>query len=169
MRVTLIFTSVVLALAASNAWAQRGMGDEAGVTRNAVPDVRGIAGTVADTKIGPCADTTGRAIEGAHLVLDLPDGQSAELHLGPADASAVNGVLDVAEPGTDVRGRVFRTDAMPFDAFVAVTVTIGDTRYRLREKDLQPTWAPATGRGGPAGGGAARDNRRCWWGLPSFN
>jgi hypothetical protein len=81
----------------------------------------------------------------------------------------VSDVLDVAEPGTAVRGRIFRTDAMPFGAFVAVTVTIGESTYRLRGENLQPTWASATGRGGPAGGGAARDDRRCWWDLPSFN
>jgi hypothetical protein len=37
MRVTLIFTTVVLALAASNAWAQRGMGDGAGSTAARYP------------------------------------------------------------------------------------------------------------------------------------
>jgi hypothetical protein len=83
---------------------------------------------------------------------------------------AVDGILAAAEVGDAVEARVFRTDAMPAGAFAAVTVTLDDGTFRLRDSNLRPDWAR-----GPAGGGAGRGGAagrgpgggRCWWELPN--
>ena len=120
---------------------------------------------MASTKVGPCADTTGRAIERAHLAVTLPDGQTAGVHLGPALAPVVQHILIVAEPGTELRGRVFRTDGMPLRSFVAVNVTIADETYRLRSDGLSPNRTSAEGFTATVEQDVERDRGRRWWDL----
>jgi len=164
MRRATVLAIVLSAIAIAPAAAQRGTGEGTGVARDMVEDVGAIAGRLTETVVGTCEATTGRAVEGVHLILALPDGQEAEVHLGPL--AAVEGLLAAADTGDEVRADVFRTDAMPPGAFAAVTVTIDGETFRLRGDDLRPTWA--AGRGGGAGGGAGRavdGAGRCWWDL----
>jgi hypothetical protein len=185
---TFMATAILAAVTVAPAAAQRGMGEPSGVARGGAVDVGGLAGEITDTKVGACANTTGRAVEGAHLLVALPDGQDAEVHLGPTTADVVGRILDAAEPGAEVAAEVFRTDAMPFGTFAAVTVTIGDETWRLRDDGLRPSWAAGAQRGrgagagagagpgrggagggaGAAGGGGAGPaaGGRCWWDLP---
>ena len=172
---TFMLTAILAAVTVAPAAAQRGMGEPSGVARGGAVDLGGLAGAITDTKVGACANTTGRAVEGAHLVVALPDGQDADLHLGPTTADVVGDILDAAEPGAEVEAEVFRTDAMPFGTFAAVTVTIGDETWRLRDDGLRPSWAAGAQRGagrgtgaGAGGGGAGpAAGGRCWWDLPS--
>jgi hypothetical protein len=174
MRWFLVLTTVV-AVVAAPALAQRGTGASTGVARQGLHEVRGIAGVLEDTEVGTCTNTTGRAVDGAHLILALPDGQSANIHLGPR--AAVEDLLAAAAPGAEVTAEVFRTDAMPVGAFAAVTVTIGAETWRLRDDGLRPNWAMGAGRGGGTGagrgagggGGPAAGSGRCWWDVPSGN
>jgi hypothetical protein len=164
MRRSTVLAIVLATVAVAPAAAQRGTGEGTGVARDVAENVHGIAGRLIETVVGTCEATTGRAVEGAHLVLALPDGQEAEVHLGPL--AAVEGLLAAADIGDEVRADVFRTDAMPPGAFAAVTVTIDGESFRLRGDDLRPTWT--AGRGGVAGAGAgqAADGAgRCWWDL----
>jgi len=169
----------VLALlgAGGDALAQRGTGEATGVARDRAYEVGGLTGEITDTKVGACASTTGRALEGAHLIVALPDGQDADVHLGPTSADVVSRIVAAADTGDEVTAEVFRTDAMPFGAFAAVTVTLDGETYRLRDDSLRPSWASAAPRGGGAGGGRGSSagggdgpgpgGGRCWWDLPS--
>lgn len=177
--------ALLLAGTSDLALAQRGTGEPAGVARDAAYDVRGLAGRLEDVKVGACASTTGRAVEGAHLRVAMPDGQTADVHLGPADADVVGRIVDAADTGDEVAAEVFRTDAMPFGAFAAVTVTLDDATFRLRDEALRPVWATAdargpaadgrgrgrgTGQGGGQQAGAGRAEGgpgRCWWDVPA--
>ena len=155
---------VLSAVGLAPAVARRDTGDDTGVARDVRGDVRGIAGRLEETVIGTCAATTGRAVEGVHLVLALADGQRAEVHLGPC--GAIEELLAAVDAGDEVRAEIFRTDAMPLGAFAAVTVTVEGETIRLRGDDLRPRWAAR--RGAEAGGGAARaaaGGARCWWDL----
>jgi len=164
MRLLAILATVAAMVALAPAAAQRGMGEATGVARDAPYDVRGIAGRLEETVVGTCEATTGRAVEGAHLVLALPDGQTAEVHLGPR--GAVEELLAAADAGDEVRAEVFRTEAMPFGAFAAVTVTVDGQTFRLRGDDLRPTWAANRGAAAGDGAGRAADGAgRCWWDL----
>jgi len=65
--------------------------------------------------------------------------------------------------GSDVTAEAFRTDARPDGAYVAVTVTAGETTHRLRDgATLRPEWARGDGRGGPRGRGYRYNGGRCW-------
>ena len=160
---------VAVSLAAdSSAWAQRGTGDPTGIARRPPLDVIAIAGTVNDAEIGRCASTTGRAAVGAHLRVQVGDGRVLDVHLGPL--GAVERLLEEVPDGTAVTADVFRTDAMPADAYVAVTVTAGGEAHQLRDPlTLRPSWA--VGPGGGHGGGTRRTwqtpaPRDCWWVEP---
>lgn len=189
-KIAILTLALSLVGAGDVALAQRGTGDPAGVARDAAYDVRGLAGRIDGVEVGACANTTGRSVEGAHLLVAMPDGQTADVHLGPTDAEVVGRILDTADTGDEITAQVFRTDAMPFGAFAAVTVTVDDETFRLRGDDLRPAWAmggagargpgaggqargPGMGRadGGPqAGAGAGRADGgpgRCWWDVPA--
>jgi hypothetical protein len=167
-RILTLAGALALGGAAGDAFAQRGTGEATGVARSGAYEVRGLAGEIVDTKVGACASTTGRALEGAHLVVALPDGQEADVHLGPTFAEGVSRILDAADAGDEVEAQVFRTDAMPFGAFAAVTVVLDGRTFELRDDNLRPAWARGAGGGrGTGGGGAGGPAGRCWWELPA--
>jgi hypothetical protein len=152
--------------------AQKGMGEPTGVAREAVkPPIETLSGTIKDIKIGPCERTTGRSLEGAHLIVQAEDGKTINLHLGPT--AALEDVLDQLSVGQHVTSEAFRTDVMPQDAYVAKSVKAGDTTFDLRDDNLRPNWAIAArgGRGGGPGMGAGRGQGRglgsggggCYW------
>ncbi|SDE57526.1 hypothetical protein [Rhodospira trueperi] len=160
----------------SSVQAQKGLGDTQGVARQglALPviDLSGVVGEVVTER---CAMTTGRAAIGAHITLQTPDNTTLNVHLGPV--AALPDLLDTLRPGESVAVTAFRTEAMPADAYVARTVTVGDMHYALRDDTLRPNWQiGATGRGGqgmnqgggrgPGRGGAGTGmggRGGCWW------
>src|SRR5512144_1433160 len=140
-------------LIAVPAAAQKGMGEPTGVARQAVkPPIETMSGTIKDIKIGPCERTTGRSLEGVHLIVQAESGKAINLHLGPA--AALEGVLDQLSAGQQITFEAFRTDAMPQDAYVAKSLKAGDATFDLRDDSLRPKWAG--GRGGGPGMGAGR-------------
>ncbi len=135
-----------MALAMSQAEAQKGTGEAAGVTG---PVTRAeLVGTVTGTRTDRCAMTTGRAMIGSHVLFDSAGHGRVNLHLGPA--SAVDELVEALQPGTELTARAFRTENLPPGAYVAQTVTVGGTTYTLRDADLRPAWR-VRGDGGGRG------------------
>lgn len=143
-RVLAAATLLVCALT-QPAFAQRGLGDDAGVVRQGLDTDRTVlSGTVDEVHTGPCEHTTGRSSVGAHLMLTAEDGDGINLHLGPVGALA--DVLETVEVGDVVTADAFRTDAMPADAYAAVTLGVDGQQFRLRDESLRPLWAQDVGR-----------------------
>ena len=177
---------IVLALAASivaavPAAAQRGMGDPEGVGRwEPAPSTETIEGVVSDVRVAQCAHTTGRADLGAHVFLATADGRTLNVHLGPYEA--LEDLVAGLDDGDRVTAEAFRTEAMPANHYVAVTITVDDETVRLRDADgLQPVWAtgpragariaaddlrPRRGAGPRVRGRAAEVVDGCWWQPP---
>jgi hypothetical protein len=159
-------------LCAMLAAAQKGTGEPTGVARQAVkPPIETMSGNIKDIKTGPCERTTGRSLEGEHLIVQAEAGKTINLHLGPA--AALEDVLDQLSAGQQITFEAFRTDAMPQDAYVAKSLKAGDATFDLRDDSLRPNWAIAArgGRGGGTGMGAGRGQGRgpgpgggaCYW------
>ena len=130
--------------------AQRGVGDPVGIARQATrPAVTQVAGTLSEIRIGPC-ESTGHGGIGAHLILRTSESEYVNVHLGPA--AAVEFVTKQLNVGQDITASVFRTEKLPSDHFVAVSVTSDSKTTALRDESLRPIWA-GTGRGATGGGG----------------
>jgi hypothetical protein len=57
--------------------AHKGMGEPIGVARQAVkPPIETLSGTIRDIKIGPYERTTGRSLEGVHLIVQAESGKT---------------------------------------------------------------------------------------------
>ena len=154
MRTTITSTWLFVLLWAifvSTAQAQKGMGERTGVGRRSIkPDIVALTGSVSATKIGPCEKTTGRAEVGAHVLLATPEGEELNIHLGPA--VAVDHIVELLTAKTEIAVQAFRTKRMPQGHYVAQTVIIAGTTFRLRDEGLRPVWAfgstaPAGNRG----------------------
>jgi len=160
-RTSLILSAALLGLAAfaAPATAQKGTGEPSGVARQAVkPPVEAMSGTIKDIKIGPCEKTTGRAAEGAHLIVQTPDARTINLHLGPT--FALREELKQLSAGQDISFEAFRTERMPKDAYIAKSIKAGDKVFALRNDSLRPIWAG--GRGGGRGRQMGRGGGNCW-------
>ena len=73
----ILFLGLLFAMPAA---AQKGMGEPTGVARQAVkPPTETMSGTIKDIKVGPCERTTGRSLEGVHLIVqrERKDDQSS--------------------------------------------------------------------------------------------
>jgi len=142
MRLVIVagLTLFAWAVLAAEIYAQKGMGDRSGVARLAVkPEVVSLSGTVLEVETGPCEKTTGRSTLGTHFLLETPDGESLNIHLGPAvDVKFVAKALAV---GSTVSVEAFRTAKMPENHYTAQSVTSGDRTLVLRDENLRPVWA----------------------------
>ena len=137
------------------AFAQRGMGEPAGVARQVVkPEVVSLSGRILAVKTEPCKTTTGRADVGTHFLLETPEGEKLNVHLGPT--AVVDHIADQLPTGKEVTVKAFRTAKMPEYHYVAQSLAFGDASIQLRDEDLRPFWARgnavARGRGGPQQG-----------------
>lgn len=128
------------------AMAQKGTGEPGGVARQAVkPPIEAMSGTIKEIKKERCEKTTGRFVEGVHLIVQAQDNnRTINLHLGPA--SPLADVVQQLSPGQEVSFDAFRTDRMPKDAYVAKSLTAGGKTFALRGDSLRPKWA-SRGRG----------------------
>ena len=169
MRTPVTSTAILVLLCgivAPPAHAQRGMGEQAGVGREAVkPEVVSLSGKVLAVETGPCKNTTGPADVGSHFLLKMPKGEKLNIHLGPAPA--VDYVVEQLTVGKKVTVHAFRTAKMPDNHYVAQSLTLDGTTIRLRDEGLRPFWArgngASSGRGGPQYGPRMRQ------GLPWRN
>lgn len=162
----IVFLSLIVAVPA---WPQqRGMGDDAGLARQRLqPLTTDIVGVVEAVEQAPCALTTGRAAEGAHVILRTSDRGRVNLHLGPV--AALPDLLARLKPGMAITAAALWTDQMPDNAYVARTVTVGDRTFTLRDQAFRPAWRRGPGAG--QGYGMGMQGRRagasspgpCWW------
>lgn len=163
MRKTLIQIIPILAvlLFSASTTAQKGMGDSTGIARQAVkPSVTTLSGKLLEIETGPCEKTTGRALIGAHLIIHSEDGQTLNLHLGPA--SAVDHVIDQLAVGQSMRVDAFRTEQLPENAYIVKSVILNDKVIHLRDDNLRPSWA--YDRGSSRGGRQGLGPRHGRWG-----
>jgi hypothetical protein len=129
---------------AASAFAQRGVGDPAGVAQQAVkPATVELVGTLSAIEIGPCKHTTGRAMVGTHLIVKAPDQKELNVHLGPADAT--KSFVNKLEVGESMAVVAFRTEKMPAGHYVAKKVVAKDASLMLRDDTLRPAWAAGSG------------------------
>lgn len=91
---------------------RRGTGEPAGVARQALDTpIETLSGTIKAIKIGRCEKTTGRSLEGAHLIVQTPEGKLINLHLGPT--FALREELRQLSVGQDISFEAFRTSRIP--------------------------------------------------------
>ena len=135
--------------------AQKGTGSATGVAREQVkPALETLSGTVTSIKTGACEKTTGRAVNGTHLLLQTPDKKEVNLHLGPSLADEVKQVLQSVKSGSHVEAVAFHTSRLPADQLIAKSVTVEGKTLQLRDENLRPTWAGTfKGSGGGKGTG----------------
>jgi hypothetical protein len=139
-------TIVLLGLAVPMAHAQRGVGDPSGVASQPVkPEVVSLSGTLVEIKTAPCESTTGRSPVGTHLILETAQKEQLNIHLGPADAVA--DTVAKLSAGQAIAVKVFRTEKMKANHYVAQSLTFGETTVTLRDAGLRPVWAG--GNSGP--------------------
>ena len=121
-----------------------------------------MSGTIKDIKTERCEKTTGRFVEGVHLIVQGQDNRTINLHLGPA--SPLADVVQQLSTGQEIRFDAFRTDRMPKDAYVAKSLTAGAKTFALRNDNLRPKWASrGRGMGGGRGMGAGMGQGSCYW------
>lgn len=86
------FLTVVALLAGAteqSAYAQKGVGDQAGVARQIPkPSLETLTGTILAVETQPCEMTTGQGRIGSHVLLKTEEGEKLNIHLGWADAVA---------------------------------------------------------------------------------
>lgn len=134
--------------------AQRGVGETAGVAQQAVkPTTVSLSGTVLEVKTGPCENTTGRSPLGTHFLMKTEEGETLNIHLGPA--VRVEFIAKDLPAGTKVKVEGFRTEKMEPGHYAAVSLTYGDRTVQLRGGNLQPIWAGGAGGRNAAVGAAA--------------
>jgi hypothetical protein len=134
----------------STAYAQKGVGDETGLARQAVkPALASLSGTVVyvDTKV--CEKTTGHGEVGTHFLLKTEQNKTFNIDLGWSEAEVVKNLAKNLIQGKQVTIVGFRTEKMPPERYVAKSVTIAGTTTTLRDDNLRPVWAgrSAGGRG----------------------
>ncbi|MDD4267606.1 MAG: hypothetical protein GXY25_18485 [Pirellulaceae bacterium] len=152
MQSTMLALAAVYWLTGSTALAQRGVGETAGVARQAVkPETVLLSGTVLKVETGPCENTTGPSPLGTHFLMKTETGEKLNVHLGPA--ALVEFVADELSAGLEVTVEGFRTERMKPNHYVAVSLTFGDRTVQLRAGSLQPLWAGGAGGGNRALGG----------------
>jgi len=156
-------TVVAVVVCPSFVFAQKGMGDPIGVARQSVkPEVTSLSGELTAVETHPCEKTTGHALAGTHILLKNSNGETLNVHLGPAEADVVKGIVKQLVVGKDISAAAFRTDKMPKLNFVAVSLTFDDKTVVLRDEGLRPVWAGEGPRGWQQRGMRGRGHGRGW-------
>ena len=140
-----IVALTVLMTTGTATWGQRGVGDNEGLVRQAIETQRtAIEGTVKEILIETCENTTGPFGIGMHLLLTTGDKKQYNIHLGPA--VLIKDLVKPLEAGQSVTVQAFRTQEMPAEDFVAITLKFDGKTVRLRDENLQPVWAGGQAR-----------------------
>ena len=135
----------VLMTTGTATWGQRGVGDNEGVVRQAIETQRtAIEGTVKEIIIETCENTTGPFGIGMHLLLTTGEKKRYNVHLGPA--VLIKDLVKPLEAGQSVTVQAYRTQKMPAENFVAITLKFDGKTIRLRDENLRPTWAGRQGQ-----------------------
>ena len=134
--------TMILLTVAPFVYAQKGTGDNTGVARSSsVNEVIQISGELQKVVNETCTQTTGRYSQGTHLLIKTAEGETQPLnvHLGPTQV--VSGMTDKLETGQEIQMKVFRTDNLPENQYVAKEFTSEGKSYELRDASLSPFWA----------------------------
>lgn len=138
----LVFVSM---LAAITGYAQKGIGEQKGVSEAAIPvALVEMNGTVEKVDEGPCIFTAGKAVDGIHLTVLTENQEMANVHLGPTWAISV--WVEGMERGDRVTMVVFRTEKLPKGHFIAKELEWDDQRAQFRDGYLKPFWAGRYGK-----------------------
>lgn len=133
-------------------FAQKGTGNDSGIARsNTTYGIEQISGELQEIINEPCTETTGKYSEGTHLLVKTGDGnkQTLNVHLGPA--SVVSDMTDQLKTGKEIQIKVFSTNDLPDNQYIAQEFSVNGETYELRDENLRPFWA---GNGkGPKGKG----------------
>jgi hypothetical protein len=137
-----ILFAVILFSASSYSYAQKGMGNKTGIARNNVTNAtRKISGKLVKILNEPCTNTTGQYARGLHLIIKQND-QDVErlnIHLGPT--SEMSEITEHLKPGQQLELKVFKTNELPDDQYIAKSFTSTHGTYELRNDQLRPFWA----------------------------
>ncbi len=159
--ILLVVAAITLAIFSPPVYAQKGVGDETGLARQAVkPALNSFSGTVVSVDTKVCEKTTGHGEIGTHFFLKTDQNETLNIDLGWSDADVVKGVAKNLTVGKQVTVVAFRTEKMPKERYVAKSLTIDGKTTDLRDENLRPVWA-----GGGAGRSqqpAGRGQRRGW-------
>lgn len=139
----LLVTVLTCSIVAEAAHAQRGVGQSSGVaSRSSLPEVVRITGRLLEIKTEPCQATTGRASVGTHILLETTEGETLNVHLGPAvEVADIIKVADQLVVGRKVTAECFRTEEMKKNHYVAKSLKMGRKSIELRDDNLRPVWA----------------------------
>jgi hypothetical protein len=139
----IVILTVIMTMVAKT-WGQRGMGDNEGVVRQAVQTQRiMIEGTLKEIVTETCENTTGPFATGMHLLLMTNQEKLYNVHLGPV--VLVKDLVGPLEAGQSVTVQAFRTENMPAEHSVAISLTCAGKTVRLRDENLRPVWAGQQG------------------------
>jgi hypothetical protein len=138
--IVVFFGTMLVLIFSSVAPGQRGMGDSEGIARQMLkPHLVHISGKLQEIKVHPCANTTGKADLGIHLILKDKQGRELNVHLGPTPA--LSKTVKQLKKDRKIELIGFRTDKMPPNQYVAKTLIINKNIIQLRDSDLRPYWA----------------------------
>jgi len=148
-RTPFYFLIASLWLGATGALSQKGVGETTGIAQsNQSVNLESVSGTVLEMKNGPCENTSGKSIEGAHLILSTDSSDVLNLHLGPADARVIKNLLSQVKIGSKIEAVTFRTTRLPSGQWIAKSVRVeGMDSIVLRDEDLRPTWQVRKAKG----------------------
>jgi hypothetical protein len=134
----LIFMSlIILALPVV---AQKGTGSQTGIVRESTDaELSEVSGIIKEVKIGPCENSTGRSNSGTHLIVSTDNNSELNIHLGPTNE--VSSIVKDLSPGLNIKCKVFRTDNLPDNNYIALDLETDSQFYLLRDSNLRPFWA----------------------------
>lgn len=137
-----ILLTMILLTVTSLGYAQRGTGSNSGIARsNTENGIEQISGKIQEIVTETCTQTTGRYSQGTHLLIKTAEGETQPLnvHLGPT--RLVSDMTDQLKTGQEIQMKVFRTDDLPENQYVAKEFTSEGKSYELRDASLSPFWA----------------------------
>ncbi len=147
----LMAVGLLCGIFSTGVYAQKGVGDYAGVARQGVKlEDASLSGKVVKVEVGPCKNSTGRASVGAHFLLKTDKGKELNVHLGPA--GTVGHIAKQLSEGKKVTVDAFRTAKMQENHYVARSIKVGETTLQLRDENSRPVWAGGNGNWRGSGG-----------------
>ncbi len=142
IRTHMVIGSILMCLcgSATDSLAQRGRGEQTGLTRQGFqPTMVSLVGKIDKVKIGPCEMTTGRAVNGVHAIVTTPKGTTLNLHLGPE--GELKKFAEQFSIGKQVTVEAFRTPLLPTGQYIVRWIEVNGKKTVLRGPDLRPVWA----------------------------
>ncbi len=129
-----------LTLISGVSFAQKGTGQRTGIAREGInPEIISFTGIIKDMKDGPCVSGTGRYESGSHLILEIFNESTINVHIGPTQA--VGQVMSELSFGQKITVLAFKTPELCANHYIAKEIFIESKHYVLRNDILRPFWA----------------------------